>query len=70
MSNLTQIPTCPACGSTSSQIMRKLVGARSKKSFDLFKCQDCGSLYNPSGYKEDDTALVYDLIWHIKIDRS
>jgi len=66
MSNLTQIPTCPACGSTSSQIMRKLVGARSKKSFDLFKCQDCGSLYNPSGYKEDDTALVYDLIWHIK----
>jgi 2-polyprenyl-3-methyl-5-hydroxy-6-metoxy-1,4-benzoquinol methylase len=46
--------------------MRKLVGVRSKKSFDLFKCKDCGSLYNPSGYKEDDTDFVYDLTWHIK----
>ncbi len=59
------IPTCPACGSASSQVLRKLVGVRSKKTFDLFKCKDCGSLYNPSGYKEDETALAYDLIWHI-----
>jgi ubiquinone/menaquinone biosynthesis C-methylase UbiE len=60
------MPTCPVCGSTSLRVMRKLVGVRSKKSFDLFKCKDCGSLYNPSGYKEEDINLAYDLTWHIQ----
>ena len=45
--------------------LRKLRGERTHKEIDLYQCGDCKSLYNPSGYKEDNIALLGDTWWHI-----
>lgn len=56
---------CPVCHSMSMSFLRKLCGDRSHKNIDLYQCGDCKSLYNPSGYREDDVALIGDTMWHV-----
>jgi SAM-dependent methyltransferase len=45
--------------------LRKLCGDRNHKKINLYQCGDCKSLYNPSGYREDDVALIGDTMWHV-----
>lgn len=62
---------CPACHSSDTVFIRKLRGQRSKKELSLYQCKDCGSLHNPSGYKEDDKALQADKDFHVRVtDRN
>lgn len=56
---------CPVCNSQNIVFLRKLKGQRSGNYFALFYCKNCFSMFNPSGYHENDDALKVDLEWHI-----
>lgn len=56
---------CPVCTKKSSLFLRYLHGQRTGKRIRLFYCLYCRSLFNPSGYKEDEKQLILDKNWHI-----
>jgi 2-polyprenyl-3-methyl-5-hydroxy-6-metoxy-1,4-benzoquinol methylase len=58
---------CPVCYSQKIKFIRKLKRRRTKNEVNLFKCHDCGSLHNFSGYKEDEKQLIRDRDYHIKV---
>ncbi|MCX8045145.1 MAG: glycosyltransferase, partial [Desulfobacterota bacterium] len=58
---------CPACKSQSLVHVRMLKGQRSGKDIALFQCNECLTLHNPSGYREDDAALRADKGFHIRV---
>lgn len=51
---------CPVCLSDVVVIMRQLTGQRTGKTFPLYQCSTCGSMFNPSGYRENDQGLAND----------
>lgn len=52
--------TCPVCVSRRLIPLRFLVGQRTGNRFLLRACLRCGSLYNRSGYQENDEGLRND----------
>lgn len=56
---------CPVCKSQNITKLRKLKGQRTGNLFNLYYCNNCYSMFNPSGYQENDYALKADLEWHI-----
>ena len=56
---------CSVCESQNTNYVRQIKGQRTGKLFSLYFCQNCFSMFNPSGYKENNDALKLDLEWHI-----
>ena len=56
---------CPVCQGKKIISLRNLKGQRTAKYFRLYFCSNCHSLFNPSGYKEDENILMSDRQWHI-----
>ena len=56
---------CPACNSPDLVYVRDLIGQRTGDTLKLYRCKNCDSLLNPSGYVEDEQALKTDLKWHL-----
>ncbi|MGP1273076.1 MAG: class I SAM-dependent methyltransferase [Phycisphaerales bacterium] len=52
---------CPVCDSPYVGYIRHTPTRRTKRRIPLFGCFDCRSLFNPSGYTEDDEQLKRDL---------
>ena len=62
---------CPVCSTKNILSLRKLKGKRTGNFIELYLCGNCYSMFNPSGYKENDNALKADLEWHIeKLDNK
>jgi len=55
---------CPVCNYHKLFSIRHLKGERTGKLFRLWFCRNCHSLFNPSGYREDDEQLCLDVDWH------
>ena len=55
---------CPVCNYHKLFSIRHLKGERTGKLFRLWFCRNCHSLFNPSGYREDDEQLRQDVDWH------
>lgn len=60
-----RIDNCPVCLSKRYFPVRFLRGQRSGRKFLIYFCLHCHSLFNPSGYQEDEAQLLKDLQWHI-----
>lgn len=56
---------CPACYNQNIVYLRNVKGQRTDKELKLYSCNNCHSLFNPSGYVEEENALKADLQWHI-----
>jgi 2-polyprenyl-3-methyl-5-hydroxy-6-metoxy-1,4-benzoquinol methylase len=56
---------CPVCNAQKIISLRKLKGKRTGNLFNLYYCNTCYSMFNPSGYQENDCSLKVDLKWHI-----
>ena len=55
---------CPVCNYHKLFSIRHLKGERTGKLFRLWFWRNCHSLFNPSGYREDDEQLRQDVGWH------
>lgn len=58
-------PECPVCMSKRTFFLRCLKGQRTANYLRLYFCRNCHSLFNSSGYREDEKALIEDKEWHI-----
>jgi 2-polyprenyl-3-methyl-5-hydroxy-6-metoxy-1,4-benzoquinol methylase len=58
---------CPVCLADAATYVREVPTRRTKKLIPLYKCADCGSLWNLSSYKEDSAQLERDLQWGIGV---
>ena len=56
---------CPVCNAKNTIIVRNLRGQRTGKLILLYYCNSCYSMFNPSGYRENNDVLKSDLEWHI-----
>jgi SAM-dependent methyltransferase len=60
-----KIKMCPVCKSKSITFIHELEGQRTRKKINLFQCLDCKSLFNPSGYKENDAIWLAAVLFFI-----
>ncbi|MGB3534813.1 MAG: class I SAM-dependent methyltransferase [Microcoleaceae cyanobacterium] len=58
---------CVVCDSPFVAYIRDIPTRRTRKDIPLYYCMECESLFNPSGYKEDDRILKKDLEWNIGV---
>lgn len=61
MTTLAKTPrVCPVCHSDLVITLNTLTGQRTANHFPLYACFACDSMFNPSGYRENDQGLQND----------
>lgn len=65
---LPRSEACPVCASPYTAYVRDVPTTRTLRHIPLFVCMKCRSLWNPSGWQEDDELRRVALKWGISVE--